>query len=96
MFSDHHPITFLYEFEPKSEPEGYQNIRKTHWGIFNTELQNQISYFVEHDNLDSKVEQINTAIKLAYDRSCPVIYNKGTNTKPPWWNSDLEKIKKPR
>ena len=94
MFSDHHPITFCYEFEPNSEPEGYKNIRKTHWGFFNSELQNQILHFVDHENLDSKVEQINIAIKIAYDRSCPVMYNKGASTKPHWWSSDLEKMKK--
>ena len=94
MLSDHHPITFAYDLEPHSEPRGYQSIRKTQWGIFNSEIEKQILNFVDYEDLDLKVEQINIAIKLAYDSSCPVIYKKGKNTEPPWWNLDLEKMKK--
>ena len=96
MLSDHRPITFTLNFEPHSEPEGFQCIKKTHWGIFNSELEKQIQFFANSEDLDSKVEQLNIAIKLAYDKSCPVIYKKGNNTDLPWWNNDLEKMKKTR
>ena len=94
--SDHNKITFTYTTELIHPQNTFRNVKKTDWIIYKTllyeNLENMRVNFDETD-LNTKAKLLETAIKNAFENSCPLRKRKNS-TKPIWWNTELSDLKK--
>ena len=94
--SDHNRITYELNTNIQQSEKAFRNVRKTDWEkfrqILGTELGKLKNNFDEYD-LDTKANKINETLIKAYESSNQ-LRTKKTSSKPKWWSSELERLKR--
>ena len=83
---------------PKREPKQIRLVKNTDWAKFDEVLSNnptiQNHNLNTTDEVDQKVDQINTALRQAFEEACPITYISSAVRKPPWLTSDVEEAQR--
>ena len=94
--SDHNKITFIYSTELVQKEDTFRNVKKTDWCKYRNRLNenlNKMKQIFQDEDLNNKAVMIETAIKEAFETSCP-LRKKKESKKPVWWNNELSNLKK--
>jgi hypothetical protein len=82
---------------PKREPKQLRLVRNTDWVKFDDVLTKnpilQNTNLDTTDDVDHKVDQINTALRKAFEEACPITYISSAVRKPPWLTPDIEEAR---
>ena len=95
-YSDHHRIEFSIVFEyginDNTTNNFYRNVKKTNFVKYVSELKNNLNSCIG-TTLDEMADELENAIKQAFEASCKE--QKATKTKkPPWWTKELTTLQK--
>ena len=96
--SDHRYIMFDITTGPKREPKQLRLVKNTDWTKFDEVLAD--NPYLQNINLDTiddvdhKVDQINTALRQAFEEACPITYISSAVRKPPWLTPDIEEAQR--
>lgn len=96
-FSDHRYITFRLK-DNLPNPEPFRDIRKTNWSMYSKYMERYLKPVTpdipsSREDLDLLVDKLTGFYNTALTSSCPLRKPKGKR-KPPWWNPELEKLRK--
>lgn len=95
-YSDHKYITFSFNINKKII-KSYRNPRKTNWIEFDRLAREKLrlapSPLVSSiSEIEANLRVIETTLQNSMNRACPLRYSK--KSFPPWWNSDLSRLRK--
>lgn len=96
--SDHRYIMFDITTGRKKEPRQIRLVKNTDWAKFDEILKNdpnlQNTDLASTDEIDHKVNYINTALQKAFEEACPITYIASTIRKPPWLTPQIEEAQR--
>ncbi|XP_048484155.1 uncharacterized protein LOC105391530 [Plutella xylostella] len=95
--SDHRHIRFDIALIGKSQVETFRNPKATDWDVYRHQVSENLGVMrgsvKSTQQLESTVEELGRCMLDAYENSCP-LKTRCSNTKVPWWNSNLEHLRK--
>lgn len=97
-FSDHKYIEFKINIG-QIRPSVFRNPKRANWDKF-VEIVGMSNNIENHKKIQSQLDielainSIVTAFSCAFKQTCPISRNGNKKKNPPWWNSDLKKIRK--
>ena len=95
--SDHRRICFRLGMD-RQPTELWRNPRKTNWGTYSTKLAcnlESVTLQVESaEEIEASASAIQSAIKDAYEKSCPLVPRRPRRGKTTWWSHTLELLKR--